>query len=78
MFIAALSGYAQAPAPEGPNAKVAPNVAILAGRLIDVRSGRVTTSAYIVVEKDRIARIVSTAPAGMKVIDLSKYTVFPA
>ena len=33
-------------------------VAILAGRLIDVRTGHVTTNAYIVVEKDRIAGIV--------------------
>ena len=52
-------------------------MAILAGRLIDVRNGHVTTSAYIVVENDRIARIVNAAPAGMKVIDLSKYTVVP-
>src|SRR5580704_18869502 len=55
----------------------ASSVAILAGRLIDVRTGHVTTNAYIVVEKDRIARIVTTAPAGMKLIDLSKYTVVP-
>lgn len=56
---------------------MAPNVAILAGRRIDVRSGQVTTNAYVVVEKDRIVRIVSTAPAGMKVIDLAKYTAVP-
>ena len=52
-------------------------VAILAGRLIDVRTGRVTNNAYIVVEKNRIARIVTAAPPGMKLIDLSKYTVVP-
>jgi imidazolonepropionase-like amidohydrolase len=52
-------------------------VAILAGRLIDVRTGHVTTNAYIVVEKDRIARIGTAAPAGVRVIDLSKYTVVP-
>jgi adenine deaminase len=53
------------------------SVAILAGRLIDMHTGHVTTNAYIVVEKDRIARIVAVAPAGMKVLDLSKYTVVP-
>jgi imidazolonepropionase-like amidohydrolase len=52
-------------------------VAILAGRLIDVRTGHVTTNEYIVVEKDRIERIVAAALPGMKLIDLSKYTVVP-
>ena len=67
-----------APAPSTPEkSNSAPTVAILAGRLIDVRTGHVTTNAYIVVEKDRIARIVTTAPAGMKLIDLSKYTGLP-
>ncbi len=77
MLGAALMGYAQAPDDGGATAKAAPAVAILAGRLIDVRSGHVTTHVYVVVEKDRIARIVNTAPAGVKIIDLSKYTVVP-
>ena len=51
---------------EKPNS--ASTVVILAGRLIDVRTGHVTTNAYIVVEKDRIARIVTAAPAGMKLM----------
>ena len=51
--------------------------AIHAGRLIDVRSGKVIQSAYIVVEKDRITRIVDSLPAGATEIDLSKYTVLP-
>jgi imidazolonepropionase-like amidohydrolase len=50
---------------------------IHAGRLIDVRTGKVTQNAYIVVEKDRIARIADSAPTGMTPIDLSKYTVVP-
>ncbi|MEQ1474570.1 MAG: amidohydrolase family protein, partial [Candidatus Acidiferrum sp.] len=73
----ALATFAQAPSSLGADAKPGASVAILAGRLIDVRSGHVTSNAYVVVEKDRIARIVSAAPAGMKVIDLSKYTVVP-
>jgi imidazolonepropionase-like amidohydrolase len=54
-----------------------PTFAVHAGRLIDVRSGNVSTNAYILVAKDRIVRIVDSAPAGMRVIDLSKYTVVP-
>lgn len=52
-------------------------VAVRAGRLIDVRSGKVSTNAYIIVAKDRILRISDSAPSGVKVIDLSKYTVVP-
>jgi imidazolonepropionase-like amidohydrolase len=52
-------------------------IAIRAGRLIDVRTGNVATNQYIVVTKDRIAAISDSAPAGVPVIDLSKYTVVP-
>jgi len=52
-------------------------VAIRAGRFLDVRTGKVTTNVFIVVSKDRIARIDSAAPEGVPVIDLSKYTVVP-
>jgi len=55
----------------------APTVAIHAGRLIDVRTGQISSSAYIIVAKDRIARIADSAPAGVEVIDLTKYTVVP-
>lgn len=57
--------------------QAAPNLAIHAGRLIDVRSGKVTSNAFIVVAKDRITAIADSAPAGATVIDLSKYTVVP-
>lgn len=62
--------FAQLPKPTG-------TTAVLAGRLVDVRSGAVTTHKYIIVENDRIARIVDAAPAGVAVIDLSKLTVVP-
>ena len=52
-------------------------VAIHAGRLIDVRTGRVTTNAYIMIAKDRIVGIADSAPAEIHTIDLSKYTVVP-
>jgi imidazolonepropionase-like amidohydrolase len=55
----------------------APTLALHAGRLIDVRTGNVSTNAYILVAKDRILRIADSAPAGVRVLDLSKYTVVP-
>lgn len=64
------AGYAQQ---EGP----APTAAVRAGRMIDVRSGKVSTNVYILISKDRILRITDSAPGGLKVIDLSKYTVVP-
>jgi imidazolonepropionase-like amidohydrolase len=54
-----------------------PTVAVRAGRLIDVRTGHVSSNVYVVVGKDRILRIADSAPAGIPTIDLSKYTVVP-
>jgi imidazolonepropionase-like amidohydrolase len=54
-----------------------PTLAVRAGRMIDVRSGKVSTNAFIVIAKDRIVRITDSVPAGLRVIDLSKYTVVP-
>jgi len=51
--------------------------AVRAGMLIDVRTGRVTTNAYILIAKDRILRIADFPPAGVPTIDLSRYTVVP-
>ena len=76
VFATLLPAQPQTP-PLPPDAKPVPGVAILAGRLLDVRTGHVTTNAYIIVEKDRIAGIASAAPPGMKIIDLSKYAVLP-
>ena len=55
----------------------APTVAVRAGRMIDVRSGKVSTNVFIVIAKDRIVRVADSAPVGVNVIDLSKYTVVP-
>jgi imidazolonepropionase-like amidohydrolase len=62
---------------QGQPSTAAPRVAIRAGRLIDVRTGKVAVDQYIVVTKDRIQSITSSAPPGVAVIDLSKYTVVP-
>ncbi len=58
-------------------ANPSPTLAVHAGRLIDVRTGKVATSAYILVAKDRILRLADSAPDGVRVVDLSKYTVVP-
>ena len=70
---AVLPVRAQQPPPTQPAAQIA----IHAGHLLDVRNGRATANSYIVIEKDRIVRIADSAPEGIKVIDLSKYTVVP-
>jgi len=51
--------------------------AVHAGRLIDVRTGRVATNTYILIAKDRILRLSDAAPAGLPIVDLSRYTVVP-
>jgi imidazolonepropionase-like amidohydrolase len=70
MFFAVIASSAQQD-----SAKI--TSAVLAGRLIDVRTGRVANNAYITIAKDRIVGIVDSAPAGVPTIDLSKYTVVP-
>ncbi len=58
-------------------------VLIKAGRLIDVREGRVLTDQAILIEGDRIKEVgpsqtvTAHAPAGVRVIDLSRSTVLP-
>jgi imidazolonepropionase-like amidohydrolase len=51
--------------------------AIRAGRLVDA-AGHVTVNAVIIVENDRITSVgIAAPPAGVDVIDLSRYTVIP-
>jgi len=52
-------------------------VVIKAGRLIDVKNGKVSRDVFISVENGKIASISNSSPAGGTVIDLSKYTVLP-
>src|SRR5215813_5656913 len=55
----------------------ADQIAVKAGRLIDVRTGNVTQNAVIVIANGHIASIGSSVPTGATVIDLSAYTVLP-
>jgi imidazolonepropionase-like amidohydrolase len=56
-------------------------VVIKAGKLVDVRSGRVLTDQAILIENDRIKQVGASSsiatPPGAKVIDLSNMTVLP-
>jgi imidazolonepropionase-like amidohydrolase len=54
---------------------------VRAGKLLDVRTGRMLADQIIVIQGDRIARVARagevTVPAGAKVIDLEHATVLP-
>jgi imidazolonepropionase-like amidohydrolase len=67
----------QAGADPAPPKPAPARVAIKAGKLLDVRTGQYTSNAIIVVEGNRIRNIGRTAPAGVRVIDLSNATVLP-
>ena len=51
--------------------------AVHAGRLIDVRSGQVTNDAYILVSGERIVSVGTSAPSGVSIVDMSKFTIVP-
>jgi imidazolonepropionase-like amidohydrolase len=54
-----------------------PTQAVLAGKLIDVRTGNIRQHAYILIAGDRIQSIADSAPNNIPVTDLSSYTVVP-
>lgn len=66
---------AQTPSPS-PSPPPAP-LALKAGRLLDVRTGKITADVYITVENYRITSVGSAPPSGVRVIDLSHYFVMP-
>jgi imidazolonepropionase-like amidohydrolase len=68
---------AQTPSPSpSPSASPSP-IAIRAGRLLDVRTGKIQKDVFILIENHRIKSIGSEAPAGVRVIDLSNAFVMP-
>jgi imidazolonepropionase-like amidohydrolase len=60
-----------------PKPEAKPTAALLAGKVIDVRTGSVRSHAYIVLSGDRILSIADKAPAGVPLTDLSAYTILP-
>ena len=81
-FLLALSTvFATAPF-QAQQTSAAKTQVVHAGKLIDVRTGQVTTDAYITVVGEKIAAISSSPPAGNttgdnRVIDMSHYTIVP-
>jgi len=58
-------------------AETEPAVAIRCGQLLDPVSGNLTPHAVIVIQGERITKIDSSVPEGVREIDLSAYTVLP-
>ncbi len=84
MLIVLLLSFCLLPITITSQVKPAPGVVLIkAGRLIDVRAGRVLENQGILVEGQRIkavgalAEVERTAPATAQVIDLSRATVLP-
>jgi imidazolonepropionase-like amidohydrolase len=79
IFFRAQICAAQTKAPAAPPAEIA----VHAGKVLDVRTGKYAADQVIWIEGDRIKAIGSASemsakiPAGAKTIDLSKYTVLP-
>jgi imidazolonepropionase-like amidohydrolase len=80
-----LAAFVVGPAwSQGPTTKASPGAVLLhAGRVIDVKEGRVLTDQGILVEGERIksvgpfAQIRDQAPKSARIIDLTKATVLP-
>lgn len=67
------------PAQGAPKPAETPARLLHVGRLIDVRTGKVTAGAYILVRGERIVSVSATAPpeARSEAVDLTAYTVVP-
>jgi imidazolonepropionase-like amidohydrolase len=72
-FSGAAKSLAQTPSPS-PSPEP---VAIKAGRLLDVKTGKIVNDVFISIENHRIKSIGAEAPAGVRVIDLSNAFVMP-
>ena len=71
-----MPAYAQQPAPAAVTSPPR-RVAVKAGKLLDVRTGKVVPNVVILIEGERIAGVGGAVPAGVTVIDLSSLTVLP-
>ena len=77
LTITPLDAQTPSPSPSpSPSASPSP-IAISAGRLLDVKTGKIQKDVFILIENHRIKSIGSEAPAGVRVIDLSNAFVMP-
>jgi imidazolonepropionase-like amidohydrolase len=66
------------PSPTTPTPSPSPSpIAIKAGRLLDVKTGKIANNVYISIDNHRIKSVSAEAPAGVRVIDLSGAFVMP-
>jgi imidazolonepropionase-like amidohydrolase len=83
LALAAMSATLAAQAKPAAPSAVPSEVAIRAGKVLDVRTGQYATDQIIWIEGDRIkaigaaADITAELPASTKMVDLSKFTVLP-
>ena len=71
LILTAAKAAAQAPA------SAPKQVAVHAGKLLDVRTGKVTNDAYILIAGERIVSVGTSAPSGVTVVDMSAFTLLP-
>ncbi len=83
LMVASLAARPAAAADSGGTAAAAATpapvvrLAVRAGRLLDVRTGKMTAGAVVVIENGRIAAVAQEAPRGVPVIDLGDATLLP-
>jgi len=78
-FLVTTASHAKT-SPSSPSPTPSPTpapVAIKAGRLLDVKTGKIANNVFILIENHRVKSIASAAPAGVRVIDLSSAFVMP-
>jgi imidazolonepropionase-like amidohydrolase len=82
-FAAAAFAHQNSAPPSGKSTAAPRTVAVIAGKLLDVRTGNVRANQIIWIEGDRIKQIGAAAtlesqlPPGVQRIDLSSFTVLP-
>jgi imidazolonepropionase-like amidohydrolase len=75
--LGATNANAQASSPTATPSPTPEPVAIKAGRLLDVKTGKIANNVFISIENHRIKSVGNEAPAGVRVIDLSNAFVMP-
>src|SRR5215510_5713196 len=72
-LLATTASHAQTPTP---SLSPAPE-SVKAGRLLDVKTGKIANNVFILIENHRIKSVTNSAPEGVRVIDLSSAFVMP-
>lgn len=82
VFLISPASHAQNSSPTPPTTTPTPSpspslIAIKAGRLLDVKTGKIANNVFISIENHRIKSVSAEAPEGVRVIDLSGAFVMP-